>query len=48
MPGGQLPQLLVPANCGSCAEPLPGAAGEVLVSCVVSPGFDFDDFSVPD
>ncbi|MFI1990259.1 cupin domain-containing protein [Actinoplanes sp. NPDC020271] len=40
--GGQQPQLLVPAGCWQSAAP----AGEepVLVSCVVSPGFDYADF----
>jgi predicted cupin superfamily sugar epimerase len=39
---GQQPQLRVPAGVWQSAEP---AAGEpVLVSCVVSPGFDFADF----
>jgi uncharacterized protein len=39
---GQLPQLVVPGGMWQSAEP----AGEeaVLVSCVVSPGFDFADF----
>lgn len=43
---GQRPQLLVPAGHWQTAEPI-GTTGEVLVSCVVSPGFDFADFSVP-
>ncbi len=41
---GERPQALVPAGTWQCAEPAAGAAGEVLVSCVVSPGFDFADF----
>lgn len=45
---GQQPQLLVPAGSWQCAEPLAGAADEVLVSCVVSPGFDFADFDPTD
>jgi predicted cupin superfamily sugar epimerase/uncharacterized protein (DUF952 family) len=54
---GQRPQLLVPAGHWQTAEPIPqhsadnsaddSADDEVLVSCVVSPGFDFADFSVP-
>ena len=36
------PQLLVPAGVWQAAAPVGGAA--VLVSCVVSPGFDFADF----
>lgn len=41
---GQALQALVPGGTWQSAEP----AGEieVLVSCVVSPGFDFDDFHV--
>lgn len=40
---GQLPQLIVPAGHWQSARP--SEAQEVLVSCVVSPGFDFADFS---
>lgn len=40
---GQLPQLMVPA--GHWQSAIPAADEEVLVSCVVSPGFDFADFS---
>lgn len=36
------PQILVPAGEWQAAEPAGGEA--VLVSCVVSPGFDFADF----
>jgi len=39
---GQRPQLLVPGGVWQSAEPAAGEA--VLVSCVVSPGFDFADF----
>ncbi|MEU8267295.1 cupin domain-containing protein [Sphaerisporangium sp. NPDC049002] len=39
---GQVPQALVPAGTWQAAHPA-GAQG-VLVSCVVSPGFDFADF----
>ncbi len=42
--GGQVPQALVPAGHWQSARPAAGE--EVLVSCVVSPGFDFADFSV--
>ncbi|HEY1918680.1 MAG TPA: cupin domain-containing protein [Streptosporangiaceae bacterium] len=42
---GQRPQRLVPAGCWQAAVPAGGV--EVLVSCVVAPGFDFADFSVP-
>lgn len=41
---GQLPQLLVPAGMWQAAEP--AGDREVLVSCVVSPGFDFADFEM--
>ncbi|MFD5429507.1 cupin domain-containing protein [Streptomyces sp. NPDC127084] len=39
---GQRPQGLVPAGCWQSASP--AGDEEVLVSCVVSPGFHFDDF----
>ncbi len=42
---GQVPQALVPAGTWQAAYPQ--APEEVLVSCVVSPGFDFADFSTP-
>lgn len=41
--GGQVPQALVPAGTWQAARPA-GPEG-VLVSCVVSPGFDFADFT---
>lgn len=41
---GQVPQLLVPPGVWQSARP--AAAGEVLVSCVVVPGFDFADFAL--
>ncbi|MCW2913469.1 MAG: hypothetical protein JWN52_1537 [Actinomycetia bacterium] len=41
---GQQPQALVPAGVWQAARP--AADEEVLVSCVVSPGFDFTDFRV--
>ena len=44
--GGQSPQLLVPAGCWQSARP--AADGAVLVSCVVSPGFDYADFELVD
>ncbi|GAA3980874.1 hypothetical protein GCM10023085_73980 [Actinomadura viridis] len=40
--GGQVPQAVVPAGAWQAARPAGGE--EVLVSCVVSPGFDFADF----
>ncbi len=39
---GQRPQVLVPARRWQSAQPL--VEGTVLVSCVVSPGFDFADW----
>ena len=42
---GQRPQQLVPGGHWQAAEP--AGRHEVLVSCVVAPGFDFADFSVP-
>jgi predicted cupin superfamily sugar epimerase len=39
---GQHPQLLVPPNVWQAARP--AGEAEVLVSCVVVPGFDFADF----
>jgi predicted cupin superfamily sugar epimerase len=39
---GQVPQALVPAGVWQSARP--AGDREVLVSCVVSPGFDFADF----
>ncbi|RAY13455.1 cupin domain-containing protein [Actinomadura craniellae] len=41
---GQRPQALVPAGVWQAARP--AGPEEVLVSCVVSPGFDFADFRV--
>ncbi|PRX43447.1 hypothetical protein B0I33_11565 [Prauserella shujinwangii] len=43
---GERPQVLVPAGTWQAARP--AGAGEVLVSCVVSPGFDFADFQLHD
>lgn len=40
---GEHPQLVVPAGTWQAARPL---GGEALVSCVVSPGFDFADFEL--
>jgi predicted cupin superfamily sugar epimerase len=39
---GEVPQALVPAGTWQAARP--AADEEVLVSCIVSPGFDFADF----
>ncbi|MBB6348965.1 putative cupin superfamily sugar epimerase [Nonomuraea muscovyensis] len=40
---GQVPQAVVPGGAWQPARP--SAAEAVLVSCVVSPGFDFADFT---
>jgi predicted cupin superfamily sugar epimerase len=40
---GQVPQVRVPA--GTWQRTVPSSA-DALVSCVVSPGFDFDDFEL--
>ena len=42
--GGQRPQHVIPAGHWQSARP--AAASEVLVSCVVAPGFDFADFTL--
>lgn len=41
---GQRPQALVPANVWQMAKPLGNVP--VLVSCVVAPGFHYDDFKL--
>ncbi|MEZ4937478.1 MAG: cupin domain-containing protein [Crocinitomicaceae bacterium] len=41
---GQTHQALVPAHFIFASERLEGKAGFSLVGCMVSPGFDFDDF----
>lgn len=41
---GQVPQALAPAGHWQTAKP--AASEPVLVSCVVSPGFDFADFTL--
>jgi predicted cupin superfamily sugar epimerase len=41
---GQLPQHVIPGTHWQAARP--AAATEVLVSCVVAPGFDFEDFEL--
>ncbi len=40
---GELPQLLVPAGVWQRTRP---SEDDALVSCLVSPGFDFDDFEL--
>lgn len=41
---GQHPQVLVPADTWQRCRPL--GTEHTLVSCVVSPGFDYDDFTI--
>jgi len=41
---GHRPQLVIPGGTWQAAQP--AGAAEVLISCVVSPGFDFADFRV--
>ncbi|WP_261306426.1 cupin domain-containing protein [Paenibacillus andongensis] len=41
---GQFPQALVPANVWQTAKPL--GTEPVFVSCVVAPGFHYDDFKL--
>ena len=41
---GQVPQHVIPGGHWQAARP--AASSEVLVSCVVAPGFDFDDFTL--
>ena len=43
--GGHRLQYVVPGGRWQAARP--AGAGEVLVTCVVAPGFDFADFDVP-
>ena len=43
---GEALQGLVPAGAWQAARPAEGAAGYVLVSCVVVPGFDFAGFEL--
>ncbi len=42
---GEFPQFLVPANTWFAAH-IPGKKGYALVSCTVTPGFDFEDFEL--
>ena len=42
---GQRPQQLIPAGHWQAAAP--AGPQEVLVTCVVAPGFDLADFTVP-
>ena len=41
---GQFPQHVIPGGHWQAARP--AADSEVLVSCVVAPGFDFEDFTL--
>jgi predicted cupin superfamily sugar epimerase len=44
--GGEAMQQVVEPGEWQAAEPLPGAAGYTLVSCMVAPGFDFAGFEL--
>ncbi|RKF18186.1 cupin domain-containing protein [Altericroceibacterium spongiae] len=43
---GDLPQYVIPPFEWQAARPLPGSAGYVLVSCIVSPAFEFSGFTL--
>jgi predicted cupin superfamily sugar epimerase len=43
---GQRPQIVIPGGVWQAAEP--AGDEEVLVSCIVAPGFDFADFTLWD
>jgi predicted cupin superfamily sugar epimerase len=42
--GPERPHFVIPGGCWQSARPATGT--EVLVSCVVAPGFDFADFAI--
>jgi predicted cupin superfamily sugar epimerase len=44
---GERPQLVVPAGVLQAARPAPGPGGFVLSGCTVAPGFEFEDFEMP-
>ena len=44
--GGDNPQYLVQPGEWQAAAPLPGREGYTLVSCIVSPGFEFAGFEL--
>ncbi len=43
---GQAPQVVIPPHHWQAAQPLGDAAGYVLVSCIVVPGFEFSGFTL--
>lgn len=43
---GQVLQAVVPAHWWQAAEPLAGSDGYALVSCAVTPGFEFGGFAL--
>lgn len=43
---GQHPQYRIPTSWWQAAEPVEGEAGFSLVSCMVSPGFEFSGFEL--
>jgi predicted cupin superfamily sugar epimerase len=45
---GQLPQHVIPAGVWQAAKPEGGVENWSLLGCTVAPGFDFEDFEMPD
>ena len=43
---GEHPQLIIPAGQWQSAEPVAGAAGYSLISCIVAPAFEFGGFEL--
>ncbi|MFC2087394.1 cupin domain-containing protein [Bacteroidota bacterium] len=43
---GEIFQMMIPRNTWFCAEPVGDDFDYTLVSCIVSPGFDFSDFEL--
>jgi len=43
---GETPQYPIPPHWWQAAQPLSGAHGYSLVSCIVSPGFEFSGFTL--
>ena len=43
---GEQPQVVIPAGQWQSAEPVAGAAGYSLISCIVAPAFEFSGFEL--
>ena len=43
---GEQPQVVIPAGQWQSAEPVVGAAGYSLISCIVAPAFEFGGFEL--